>query len=142
MFIRKKPNKSGLVSIQIIDKSSGKYVVRETVGSSDDPQEIAFLVKKGKQRILQLAGQVTLSFDKEKELEFVDAFMGCLDTFHLVGPELLLGKIFNEIGFNVVQEELFRHLVITRLIYPVSKLRTVDYLFKYKGLEISVYSIY
>ncbi|NJY62655.1 IS1634 family transposase, partial [Salinimicrobium sp. CDJ15-81-2] len=142
MFVRKKPNKSGLVSVQIIDKSSGKYVVRETVGSSDDPLEIEFLVKKGKQRILQLAGQVSFGFDKDKDLEFVDAFLNCLDTFNLVGPELLLGKIFNEIGFDVVQEELFRHLVITRLIYPVSKLRTVDYLFKYKGIEISVYSVY
>lgn len=142
MFVRKKPNKSGLVSVQIIDKSSGKYVVRETVGSSEDPLEIAFLVKKGKQRISQLSGQVPLGFDKDKELEFVDAFMNSLDTFYLVGPELLLGKIFNEIGFDVVPGELFRHLVITRLIYPVSKLRTVDYLFKYKGVEISVYSLY
>lgn len=37
---------------------------------------------------------------------------------------------------------MFRHLVITRLIYPVSKLKTTDYLFKYKGIELSVYSIY
>ena len=29
MFIRKNPNKSGLVSVQIIDKSSGKYVNRK-----------------------------------------------------------------------------------------------------------------
>ncbi|SKC01182.1 hypothetical protein SAMN05660903_03780, partial [Salegentibacter salinarum] len=142
MFVRKKPNKSGLISIQIIDKSSGKYVVLETVGSSDDPQEIEHLVKKGKQRIVKLAGQVSMSFDRDKELEFVDAFMNSLDTFYLVGPELLLGKLFDEIGFNTIEEELFRHLVITRLIYPVSKLRTVDYLFKYKGVEISVYSVY
>jgi len=142
MFVRRKLNKSGLVSIQIIDKSSGKYVVRETVGSSEDPQEIEFLVKKGKQRIIILAGQLSMGFDKDKELEFVDAFMNCLDTFYLVGPELLLGKIFDEIGFNEVEQELFRHLVITRLIYPVSKLRTVDYLFKYKGVEMSVYSVY
>jgi hypothetical protein len=133
MFVRKRPNKSGLISIQIIDKSSGKYVVRETVGSSDDSQDIEFLVKKGKKRILQLAGQISLGFDKDKELEFVDAFMSCLDSFHLVGPELLLGKLFDEIGFDVVQEELFRYLVITRLIYPVSKLKTVDYLFKYRA---------
>lgn len=55
---------------------------------------------------------------------------------------MLLGKLFDEIGFDVVKEKLFRHLVITRLIYPVSKLKTVDYLYKYKGIEISVYSVY
>lgn len=60
----------------------------------------------------------------------------------MVGPELLLGKIFDEIGFNSIDDEWFRHLVITRLVYPVSKLKTTDYLFKYKGIEASVYRIY
>ena len=142
MFVRKKPNKSGLMSIQIIDKSSGKYVVHQTVGSSSDPTEVAFLIKKAKQQILTLSEQSTLPFDKTAEIEFVDTFINHLDSFSLVGPELLLGKLFNEIGFNAIEEELFRHLVITRLVYPVSKLKTTDYLFKYKGLDISVYSIY
>lgn len=142
MFVRKKPNKSGLVSIQIIDKSSGKYVVRQTVGSSSDPTEITFLIKKAKQQILTLSKQSTLPFDKVAELEFVDIFVNHLDSFSLIGPELLLGRIFDEIGFNVIKDELLRHLVITRLVYPVSKLKTTDYLFKYKGVEISVYTIY
>lgn len=142
MFVRKKPNKSGIISVQIIDKSSGKYVVRQTVGSSSDSTEIAFLIKKAKQQIIALSKQSTLPFDKTAEIEFVDTFINHLDSFSLVGPELLLGKLFNEIGFNAIEEELFRHLVITRLVYPVSKLKTTDYLFKYKGLDISVYSIY
>ncbi|HEX5551845.1 MAG TPA: IS1634 family transposase [Chitinophagaceae bacterium] len=142
MFVRKKPNKSGVISVQIIEKSSGRYVVRETVGSSRDASEIAFLVKKGKRRILALTGQSTLPFDREAELEFVDTFVNHLDSFSLIGPELLLGKIFDQIGFNAIREELFRHLVITRLVYPVSKLKTADYLFKYKGIEMSVYRIY
>ena len=142
MFVRKKPNKSGLVSIQIIDKSSGKYVVRQTVGSSSDPTEITFLIKKAKQQILTLSKQSTLPFDKAAELEFVDIFVNHLDSFSLIGPELLLGRLYDEIGFNVIKDELLRHLVITRLVYPVSKLKTTDYLFKYKGVEISVYTIY
>ena len=59
-----------------------------------------------------------------------------------MGPELLLGKIFDEIGFNAIKDELFGHLVLTRLCYPVSKLKTTDYLFKYKGLSIDVESVY
>ncbi len=39
MFVRKKQNKSGVVSIQVIDKSSGKYKVVKTVGSSANVQE-------------------------------------------------------------------------------------------------------
>lgn len=142
MFVREKPNKSGVISIQIIDKSSGKYVVLQTVGSSSDTAEVAFLVKKAKQQILSITQQATLPFDKDAELEFVDTFVNHLDSFSLIGPQLLLGKIFDEIGFGAIEEDLFRDLVITRLVYPVSKLKTTDYLFKYKGIETSVYSIY
>jgi transposase len=142
MFVRKKPNKSGVVSIQIIDKSSGKYVVRKTIGSSVEKIEIDFLVKKAKREILSLSKQSLLPFDEAAELEFVDSFVNSIESFFLIGPELLLGRLFDEIGFNAIADELFRHLVITRLVYPVSKLKTADYLFKYKGKQISVYSIY
>lgn len=142
MFVRCKKNKSGSTSVQIVDKSSGKYVLFQTVGSSSDPAEINFLVIKGKKIISSHGGQAMLPFDKDKELEFVDTFLQCLDSMHLVGPELLLGQIFDAVGFNSIEEGLFRHLVITRIVHPVSKLKTTDYLFKYKGEEISVYSIY
>jgi hypothetical protein len=32
MFVRRKPNKRGLVSIQVIDKTSGPYPVVKTIG--------------------------------------------------------------------------------------------------------------
>lgn len=142
MFVRKKHNKSGTVSVQIIDKSSGRYVVRQTVGSSSDTIEIDFLVKKAKHILLTYGGQSVLPFDKDAELVYVDTFLNGLKDLALVGPELLLGRIFDEIGFNIIEDEWFRHLVITRLVYPVSKLKTTDYLFKYRGIQCSVYSIY
>lgn len=142
MFVRCKKNKSGSTSVQIIDKSSGKYVLHQTVGSSNDSIEVDFLISKAKKIIETLGGQSLIPFDKEKELAFVDTFINSLDAMELVGPELLLGQIFDDIGFGAINDELFRHLVITRLIYPVSKLKTTDYLFKYKGIELSVYSIY
>ncbi|MCK5135184.1 MAG: IS1634 family transposase [Bacteroidales bacterium] len=58
------------------------------------------------------------------------------------GPERVFGKIFDDIGFNEVQEELFRHLVITRIIAPGCKLKTVDYLERYKGISIDISKIY
>ena len=45
MFVRKKLNKSRVVSVQIIDKSTGKYVVRQTVGSSAEE----FKIKNGEE---------------------------------------------------------------------------------------------
>lgn len=142
MFIRHKPNRSGSTSIQIVDKSSGKYKVVKTIGSSSDIFEIELLCQKAQKEILALKQQKELPFNQLQELQFADSFINCIETFRLVGPELLLGKLFDEIGFNKIADELFKHLVITRLVYPVSKLKTVDYLFKYKGIELSVYSIY
>jgi len=142
MFVRFKKNKSGSVTIQIIDKSNGKYEVKQTIGSASELSEIAILKKKALLQIESLKGQAALPFDKKTELEFADTFINHIDSLLLIGPELLLGKLFDEIGFNAIADDLFRQLVITRLVYPVSKLKTVDYLFKYRGIEKSVYSIY
>lgn len=142
MFIRHKHNKSGSTSIQIIDKSSGRYKVLKTIGSSSDFFEIELLCQKAQKVILELKHQQELPFNELQELQFADSFVNYIQTLSLVGPELLLGKLFDEIGFDTIEDTLFKALVITRLVYPVSKLKTVDYLFKYKGIKLSVYSIY
>jgi transposase len=61
---------------------------------------------------------------------------------HTVGPELILGKIFDQIGFDAIGERLFRDIVIARLVYPTSKVKTIDYLYRYQGKSISTQSIY
>jgi len=43
MFVREKKNKSGTVSIQIIDKSLGSYRITKISGSFSDPEEITYL---------------------------------------------------------------------------------------------------
>jgi Transposase len=140
MFVRKKKNKSGLVSIQVIEKRNGKSVLVKTIGSSRIPNDIDKLYESGHAFIEQYAGQQVLQFETEQEI--VERYFNSLQSFRLIGPELLLGKIFDEIGFNRIKESLFRDLVITRLIYPVSKLKTVDYLFKYRNEIIDVERIY
>ena len=122
MFVRKKPNKSGVVSIQIIDKSSGSYEVLRTVGSSSDPDTIDRLSRQAQREISEITGQQQFNFDKHREKELVELFFHHIEGMELAGPELLLGKLFDEIGFNDIKDELFRHLVICRLVYPVSKL--------------------
>ena len=142
MFVRKKLNKSGIVSVQIIEKRLGKSVLIKTVGSSSDPKEIARLFETGKQFINDIKGQLSFHFDIHNEKQLVDLFFNGVRGLNLAGPELLLGKLFDEIGFNAIKDELFRHLVLTRLCYPASKLKTTDYLFKHKGLSINVESVY
>ena len=142
MFIRKKRNKSGVVSVQIISKAKGKYEVVRTVGSSADEQQIELLFKEGHEQMMELTQQGRLNFEVEKERALKELFFNGISEIRLVGPELLLGKLFDEIGFSVIKDKLFRSLVITRLVYPVSKLKTTDYWFKYTGKIIGVHHIY
>jgi transposase len=142
MFVRKKKNKSGSISIQIIDKSSGKYKVLKTIANSKDLKEVEHYFNNAKQEINEIKGQLQFNFEMDRESDLVKTFFNSIQELRLLGPELLLGKIFDQIGFSIVKGELFRHLVITRLVYPVSKLKTVDYLYKYKGIIFDVDKVY
>ncbi|WP_449240110.1 IS1634 family transposase [Emticicia fluvialis] len=140
MFVRKKKNRSGVISIQVIEKRDGKSVLVKTIGSSSDSQAVEKLFEEGKQFVLQYGGQQFLSFENETAL--VAEYFQALQSFHLVGPELIVGKIFDDIGFGVIKDALFRELVITRLVYPVSKLKTTEYLYRYKNEMVDVERIY
>ena len=90
----------------------------------------------------RLRKQSSLNFDVEQEQIFIDTFFGGIEQIRLAGPELVLGKLFDEIGFNAIKDEMFRHLVLTRLVYPVSKLKTVDYLPRHQGVELDIDKVY
>lgn len=143
MFIRKKPNKKGSISVQIIDKSNGKYKVVKTVGCSSDQEEINDLVMKAHQTVPILTKQYVIPLIPYED-KIISSFFKTSKSFRIsvIGPELIFGKLFDHIGFNKIEDELFRHLVIARLAYPGSKLRTVDYLKRYRGVEIDVSKIY
>lgn len=144
MFVRKKKNKSGTVSIQIIDKKNG-YRVVHTIGCSDNKDEIERLLLEG-QQIIQVVpeGQQWLFSCKSKEELVIENFVGNISNaqIHTIGPEIIFGVLFDRIGFNKIPDKLFRYITIARLAYPVSKLKTIDYLYRYRGISVSVDSIY
>jgi transposase len=142
MYVRRKKNASGSTSVQVVQKVGGRVRILKTIGSSKVASGIEELYQLAHNEIIVLQHAAELPFHQNLEQQYVADFKNSIQQMRLAGPELLLGKIFDEIGFNAIIDELFRHLVITRLVYPVSKLKTVDYLAKYKGVQLSVYSIY
>lgn len=140
MFVRKKANKSGVISVQVITKANGKSKLIKTIGSSSDIVVIEDLVKQGHQFISSFGGQQTLDFSDQRSL--MTSVLQSIHSHTEVGTELLLGKIFNDIGFGVLGDPLFRQLVLSRLTYPVSKLKTSSYLEKYHDLDYPVQQIY
>lgn len=143
MFVRRKRNRSGSVSVQVIDKTNGYRVVK-TVGSSRDPEEISRLVELGKAYVARRSGQYPLfPIDQQSNAVALDVIHTLENaSIRTLGPELILGTLFDEIGFNAIPEALFRDIVIARLAYPTSKLKTIDYLYRYQGKTVSVQEIY
>jgi len=142
VFIRKKKNVSGSISIHVIEKSSGRYVVLKTLGTSSDPAVWKRLILNAKQEIIKLTKQPVINFAQQKEEELLDLFINGIEDFRLVGPELVFGRIFDRIGFSCIQDPLLRYLVISRLVFPLSKLKTIDYLRRFNGTELEVDAVY
>ena len=140
MYLRKKKNKSGVISVQVIDKSTGKYKVIKTIGSSSNPLEVENLVIQGKQWIKQKQGIIELDFTNKEEQ--IKAFINNIEQLNRKGIELLLGKIYNEIGFDELNEYILEKLVLLRLSNPSSKLKAVDLLHKYYSINIDEHKIY
>jgi len=53
-----------------------------------------------------------------------------------------LGRIFDEIGFNQIEDDLFKDLVIARVAFPKSKLKTKEYLYRFKQIHYDEDQIY
>ena len=142
MFIRKNKNRSGSISVQIISKSTGKYKVLKTIGCGGTEQEIQNLTYLANQEIERLSNQPKL-FVSEKD-SIVDQVFSVLEnsSIRTVGPEIIFGKIYDSIGFNAIEEDMFRHLVVSRLVFPLSKLKTVEYLYRYQGVLLDIDSVY
>jgi transposase len=144
MFVRQKHNHSGSITVQIISKKGGRYRVIETLGTSCDLEQIASWVKEAQRRISFPEGQPALfSLLSQTDID-IQNFLENLTNLQVrtIGPELIFGHLFDRIGFNAIPEELFRHITIARLAYPVSKLKTVEYLYRYRGISVDVDTIY
>ena len=119
MFVRQKRNRSGSVSVQVIDKTNGYRVVK-TIGSARRPEEIQRLVELGKRFIARQSRQYSLFPAEQRDNAVILDFVETLDnaSIRTMGPELIFGRLFDEIGFNAIPEELFRDIVVARLVYP------------------------
>lgn len=155
--VRKKKNQSGSISVQIVDRTNREYKVIETLGCSHDEIEIGKLHQKAISRINDLSNNLfSKSSEESSEKLLLKKLLSKLTTqdFIPIGDELIFGKIFNNIGcnnlFNNVrnirkQEDknfLFRSLVISRLLYPGSKLELINYLSYFKNIDITSDKIY
>ena len=145
MFIRKKKNRSGTTSIVVVDKSNGLFRELTTIGISSDEQAIAALYQQGKRWIDTHCGNRDMfrETDQQREEKQVTAYLlNHVENILLNGTQLILNEVFRLVGFDSIDNDILKHLVIARLCQPTSKAGTVDYLKSYFDEDVELHRIY
>ena len=149
MFVRRKKNRSGSTSVVVADKSSGTFTELKVIGVGMTEDEIRLLVKKGKEWIAHYGGQQTITFPNEEserlkreEDTMTEHIVSNIIRTSLKSPQTIINKVYDKIGFNTVQDEELRHLVVSRICSPMSKKATVDYLRRHFKEDVSLQKVY
>jgi transposase len=145
MFVRKKKNRSGTTSVVVVDKSKGRFLELKTIGVSSDENEIADFYQQGKKWISVHFGIRDMFAVKEKEREekqVTEYLLSNVENILLNGAQLILNQIFKLIGFDTIDDDILKHLVIARLCQPSSKSGTVDYLKSHFDEDVKLHKIY
>ena len=142
MFIRRKKNRTGSTSVHIVQKINGRQVHVKAIGYSADDTELKKLEAKARREIVMLTHQGDLSFTYAEDKKHIEHLKSSIQS---VQPNIcirILEKLFEEIGFSVIADSLFKHLVVVRLLYPVSKLKTVEYLYRHYQIPYDIDYVY
>jgi transposase len=132
--VRKVKTSSGSIAVQVVQYVGHRSIIIKHVGSGKDELEVKALRKKAFDWLERHTGQLSLFPDQKQKMLLVDRadcigvthhfafrfFMSCLDECELSNlPRLLLD------------------LAIIRLIEPASKLRSIELLQHYFGIQYS-----
>lgn len=150
MYIRRKKYPSGNVGIIVVEKINGKMKELITIGIAKSDEEVDALITRGREWIdrekqrrhprLDLFGD-----EREKcETELISAehMLSCITNITIDGADLILDRVFDNVGFNRIEDDVFRKLVKARLSYPASKAATVEYLKNHFDDDVSLSKIY
>jgi transposase len=77
-----------------------------------------------------------------EEKSVVSNLLSKVENILLNGTQLILNPIYENIGFSNVNDDILKHLVVSRICQPRSKVATVDYLKSYFDEDIDLNKIY
>ena len=145
MFIRKKRNKSGTISVFVLSTTkSRKQRLVKSFGSAHpcDTAAMEKLMQQASSFIQEMEGPSLPHIYEEEDV--IDGFVSSLNNaqVQVAGPELVFGTLYDRIGYGAIRNRMFRNIVICRLFNPGSKLKTVDYMERYLHVTYSVDQIY
>lgn len=127
----------------VVDKSSGRFKELTTIGVASTSEEIAELEVKAQRWIDHYGGQQTFDFEEsEKAMEEIRRTISMIERTLQNAPQVILGHVYDRIGFNAIGDDILRHLAIARVCQPMSKVATVEYLKSYFDEDVQLHNIY
>lgn len=142
MFVRKKKNRSGTVTIVVVDKSHGRFREVHNLGTSSDAHEIERLELEARKWISRHVGQPALELWPEERLLPPSEIISSIMDLRQDGAVQLLEQVYRSIGFESLGDKILRDLTIARVCEPRSKLATVDYMRRYWGEDYHYQQVY
>lgn len=145
MFVRKKRNRSGTTSVVVVNKSRGVFQELATIGVSKDEAEIEQLYRQAENWIDIHTGTRDVFKEHARAIEeekLARYFLSNVENIVLNGPQLILDQVFRLIGFDSIDDDILKHLVIARISKPLSKSGTVEYLKSYFDEDLELHKIY
>ena len=112
MFVRKKRNRTGTISVVVIDKKGGKYKEVKNFGVVTTEREADVLFTRAKEWISRYGGQQVLDLGaNQKQIDELRETQYVFDNIESVlmnAPQLLLNPIYDSIGFNRIPDKTLR----------------------------------
>ena len=150
MYIKRKKNRSGSISVVVAEKRKGKYTELITIGVAKHQSEVCLYEAKArdwielerKRRQPQLDLFEERQNESDAEILSVEQMLSNITNISINGCDLILDRVFDNIGFNRIEDDIFRKLVKARLSYPASKAATVEYLKNHFDEDVSLSKIY
>lgn len=145
MFVRRKKNRSGSVSVVVCSKERGKFRELQTIGVSSDSEDIKALQRQGHIWIREHSSPGDM-LDRQKQIdceqESGQYFFNSIENILLNGTQLVLERVFRLIGFDQIDDEILKSLVTARICQPMSKTGTIDYLKSHFDEDVEQHQIY
>lgn len=145
MFVRRKPNRSGSTSVVVVEKRNGKTRYLKTIGVSSDPVEIEDLYIQGKKWVTEQTVGRDMFLEQIRhgeEKAVVEGLLNRIEHILINGTQLILNPVYQSIGFDAIHDDVLKHLVVSRICQPQSKIATSDYLKSYFDEDVDLNRIY
>lgn len=132
MFIRKLKSRNGNIQVQVVEKVNRNNKVVKHLGTARNDLEVKQLIAFAQQFIdnVRIKGGRVSFFDTRYTKSELSSFLsrlvalGAYDsvTFHF------FNHFYKMLSFHNLSDEVFRDLVIARIVHPVSKAKTREWL--------------